>query len=98
MMNGNKTTATQFFDREQALRELDSLTFAYQSLELFFPKGSCEMEIFNNASNGFRKRIDYLHDSFRRLLQEQATKAAVQMSRAQVAEAEAERLQRRVIV
>lgn len=64
-----RTTNTQFFNREQALHELDGLRFAVESLVQTLGKpGSYEREMGGNAARGIKSRIDYLHDSFGRLL------------------------------
>ena len=65
----DRTDATQFYGRDQALRELDALKWAVASLvHLLGHPGTHEQEVGENAARGIKWRIDYLHDSLRRLL------------------------------
>lgn len=60
--------ATMWFDRQQALKELFELKFAVASLAtLAGTPGSFERENAKNIVRGIERRIDYLHDSLRRL-------------------------------
>lgn len=64
-----RTQAEQFLDRDQALAELDRLKFAVSSLvQLLTTPGSHPREVGENVTKGVKARIDYLHDSFMRLL------------------------------
>lgn len=65
-----RTNAEQFFDREQVLRELDDLKFAYASIVDLLPAGSFQRELADNATRGVRARLDYLHDSLSLLFKE----------------------------
>ena len=65
----DKIVANNWFDAKEALAELDALKFAVASLVVTAgSEGSCEHENASNAYRGIRARIDYLHDSLRRLL------------------------------
>lgn len=56
---------TRFFSREQALKELNDLKFAIESLaKLVGQPGSFENENAKNIVTGLRARIEYLHRSF----------------------------------
>lgn len=63
-----RTNATQFFGQAEALKELDEISFAFSALVDTLPLGSFQRENAANAARGVRSRIDYLHDSFSRLL------------------------------
>jgi hypothetical protein len=61
--------ATQWFSRIEALAELRELKFAISAMaETVGTGGSFEREMAGNASRGIARRIDYLHDSFLRLV------------------------------
>ena len=65
----NRTDATQLFTKDQALHELDALKFAVAALVNTLAKpGTYEQEMGENAVRGIKQRLDYLHDSFRKLL------------------------------
>lgn len=66
----DRVSANNWWHSAELLHELDALSFAFASLRPLLAKGSCEAEIFENASKGFRYRVDYLHDSMRRVLRE----------------------------
>jgi hypothetical protein len=68
----NRTDATQLFGKDQALYELDALKFSVAALvHLLGRPGSYEQELGENAARGIKQRLDYLHDSFRHLLEAQ---------------------------
>jgi hypothetical protein len=68
-----RTDATQFYDKDQVLCEIDRLKFAVASLvELLGKPGSYEQETGHNAARGIKARLDYLHDSVRLLLERKA--------------------------
>lgn len=64
----DRVSATNWLSGEKLLHEIDRLSFAYSCLRVLFQPGSNEMELFENASRGFRCHVDYLHDSVRRLV------------------------------
>ena len=65
----DRVSANNWFCSKGALAELDALQFAYAAMALQCgEKGSCQRETATNAAIGFRHRVDYLHDSLRRLL------------------------------
>lgn len=64
----DRVSATTWFNAGQAIHELDRLKFAIASLAEQAKPGSFEREMADNAVLGIRCRIDYLHDSLRRLL------------------------------
>ncbi|MDR5776236.1 MULTISPECIES: hypothetical protein [unclassified Caballeronia] len=66
--------ATCWFSKEQALKELVDLGFAFSAIADMLPKGSYEREMAMNASRGVDRRIDYLHDSLVKLLNRIDTK------------------------
>lgn len=56
---------TRFLDRQAALKELNDLKFAIESLaKLVGQPGSYENENAKNIVTGLRARIEYLHRSF----------------------------------
>lgn len=62
---------TRFLDRQQALKELNDLKFAIESLaKLVGQPGSFENENAKNIVTGLRARIEYLHRSFELCLAE----------------------------
>lgn len=64
-----RTNAEQFFNAEQSLHELDELKFAFDAIvEMCTEPGTFEREMASNARKGVRSRIDYLHDSFCKVL------------------------------
>jgi hypothetical protein len=66
-----KQVPTCFLPRDHAMQELAALRFAVSSLaELCGTPGSYERENAKNIVRGIRERIDYLHDSFKRLTEE----------------------------
>ncbi len=64
----DRINANNWLGKEDAFLELDALKFSASSLIQQYPKGSHERELAENAVRGIRHRIDYLHDSFRKLL------------------------------
>lgn len=68
MSNRFSDPATCWFSKDQALKELVDLGFAFAAIADMLPKGSYEREMAMNASRGVHRRIDYLHDSLARLL------------------------------
>jgi len=60
---GQRTNATNFFDKLESLKELDRLKFAVAALVQIHTLGSCEYENAANATRGIKNRLDYLHDS-----------------------------------
>lgn len=67
-MPERRISCNTFFGRTDALRELDALSFAFAAMADRFPSGSHDREMAQNALVGIRHRIDYLHDSFTKLL------------------------------
>jgi hypothetical protein len=66
----DRISATMWFSANQALHELDDISFAVGAIVATCTHpGSNEREMASNAALGIRRRIDYLHDSFRRLLE-----------------------------
>lgn len=59
---------TRFLDRTAALKELNDLKFAVESLAALTEKGSFANENAKNIVTGLRTRIDYLKRSFELLL------------------------------
>lgn len=60
---------TRFLDRQAALKELNDLKFAIESLaKLVGQPGSFENENAKNIVTGLRARIEYLHRSFELLI------------------------------
>lgn len=70
MIAEDRVSATNWFGKKDALMELDALKFAVASLVSGLPKGSHEAENASNAVAGIKRRIDFLHDSLRRLLKD----------------------------
>jgi len=67
----DRVEANNWYDAKDALAALDRLKFAYGSLvEMTTKPGSCERENAFNAELGIKHRINYLHDSLRRLLKD----------------------------
>lgn len=65
----DRVPANNWFSRDSALRELDAICFAVSALsEQCGTVGSNEREMARNAYLGIRKRIDYLHDSLKRII------------------------------
>lgn len=64
--------ANNWFGKQAALKELVDLGFAVASIAQMFEKGSYERELAMNASKGINRRIDYLYDSFVRLINAQS--------------------------
>ena len=68
----DRVAANNWLCARAALAELDQLSFAYSALaEQCGAPGSFERENAKNANRGFRCRVDYLHDSLRRVLDKQ---------------------------
>jgi hypothetical protein len=65
----DRISATNWLSAQSALQELDDLKFAVTAMSERFTKGASEAEMARNASIGIKHRIDYLHDSLRRLLE-----------------------------
>jgi hypothetical protein len=64
-------SATMWLSKEKAMRELFDLKFAFEALaQQCGTPGSYEREMATNASGGFGRRVDYLHDSIARLLKD----------------------------
>jgi hypothetical protein len=62
-------TPNNWYGREAALVELRALSWAVSSLiDVMTKPGSSEREIAKNAQLGIRHRVEYLHDSFEKLL------------------------------
>ncbi len=69
----DRVSANNWFDAKDALAELDNLKWAVAALaESVSDRGSAKYEMAMNAKQGIRARIDYLHDSLRRLLKHNA--------------------------
>lgn len=66
----DRIRANNWFTAEQCLQELDKLRFGISSFVVLHQQGSNEYEISENAVRGVKARIDYLHDSLRRLLEQ----------------------------
>ena len=60
---------TMWLCEDKAIKELLDLKFAFAALvSMCGTAGSYEKEIAQNAERGFRRRIDYLHDSLLRII------------------------------
>jgi len=64
----DRVAATIHLSKNDALAELDALKFAFSSTIVLTRPGSNERELAENVHKGINVRIDYLHDSLRRLL------------------------------
>lgn len=65
----DRVEANNWFGPSGALAELDALKFAFSAIvDLVAKPGTNERETGQNACVGVRHRINYLHDSLRRLL------------------------------
>ena len=75
--NEDRVSANNWLATTDALAELDALKFSFAALvKMVGEKGSYERMIAELASDGFRHRVDYLHDSFRRLVKNKSCAAA----------------------
>lgn len=74
----DRIQATAHLTARQCLDALDKLKFACASLIQPIGEGSYARENAENAVKGIDHRIDFLHDSLRRLLGPAATGAASQ--------------------
>jgi hypothetical protein len=61
--------ANNWFDEDQCFKELRDIGFAVQALaEQSGTPGSFQREMAMNASIGIKRRIAYLHDSLKRVI------------------------------
>ena len=73
----DRVSATSWLGPTDALAQLDALQFSFAALaKRVGEQGSYERRIAELASDGFRHRVDYLHDSFRRLVKNKSCAAA----------------------
>ena len=67
----DRVSANNWYNAETCLRALDELKFSFAALAATCcTPGSHERELARLATDGFRHRVDYLHDSLRRALAE----------------------------
>jgi hypothetical protein len=65
----DRIEANNWFGAKEALAALDALKFSFSALaSQCGTPGSNERQLADLATQGFRHRVDYLHDSLRRLL------------------------------